>query len=135
MINNKGFTGISFPFRIGNRGGLVMSSTSRYEVPHIIESIQQILGTKKRERVMELHFGSDIDFRIFEENDTTTHTLIKYQILETLEEFEPRILVEGEDIEIWGKDEKVFATIDFVVIKFHSNHTVVVELGGTRNEK
>ena len=38
----SGYTGISYPFRINNRGGCVMSTTSRNDPTHIAESIQQI---------------------------------------------------------------------------------------------
>ena len=41
----SGFTGISYPFRISNRGGVVMSTTSRHDPSHISESIQQIFNT------------------------------------------------------------------------------------------
>ena len=41
----QGFTGISFPFRVGVKGGVVMSTTNEREVPHIIEAMKQILLT------------------------------------------------------------------------------------------
>ena len=81
----RGYNGISFPFRIGNKGGVVMSSTSRYEIPHIHESITQILGTKFKERVMEMQFGSDLDTRIFDPNDKSLQSMIKFQIVELLD--------------------------------------------------
>ena len=75
-----GYTGISFPFRVGARGGVVMSSTSRYEIPHIEESIVQILGTRPMERWMEYHIFSDLDTFIFEPNDRSLQTLLRHQL-------------------------------------------------------
>ena len=76
----QGYTGISFPFRIGVKGGVVTSTTSTREVPHIIESMKQILRTFKYERTMEYHIYSEVDTDIFEPNDISTHTLLQYQI-------------------------------------------------------
>ena len=79
-----GYTGISFPFRIGVKGGVVMSSTSRYEIPHIEESIIQILATRRMERWMEYHIFSDLEIFIFEPNDISLQTLFKHQLKEAM---------------------------------------------------
>ena len=52
-MGQSGFKGISFPFRISNRGGVVMSTTSQNDPTHIAESIQQIFYTNHLERPME----------------------------------------------------------------------------------
>lgn len=129
----KGYTGISFPFRIGNRGGIVMSSTSHSDVAHIEESIIQILSTNLGERVMDYELFSDIDTQIFEVNNVTTHNFIKYQIVEALGRHEPRIeelFVESNDIIIYGEEEKIFAEINYRVVDYGTNHTIKVNLGG-----
>ena len=79
-----GYTGISFPFRVGVRGGVVMSSTSRYGIPHIEESIVQILGTRPMERWMEYHIFSDLDTFIFEPNDRSLQTLLRHQLRQAM---------------------------------------------------
>lgn len=127
---SRGYTGISFPFKIGNRGGVVMSTTNRYEVPHIIESMEQILGTHKRERKMEKNFGSDLDLQIFEPNEPVTHNIIKYQIVQALKEFEPRVEVKEEDIDIRAEGESIYATINFTVLRYQSNYKATILLGG-----
>lgn len=126
---HTGYTGISFPFRIGIKGGIVMSSTTLYSVPHIEESIQQILGTRLRERVMELYFGSDIDSYIFEPNDLTTHTIIKYEIVEALTKFEPRIRIEEQDIILKAEDEKLYATLNYEVISYGLTYSSKIYIG------
>ena len=79
-----GYTGISFPFRIGVRGGVIMSSTNRYEIPHIEESIIQILGTRRMERWMEYHIFSNLEIFMFEPNNRSLHTLFKHQLKEAM---------------------------------------------------
>jgi phage baseplate assembly protein W len=111
-----GFTGISFPFRIGVKGGVVTSSTSIKEVPHIVESIKQILSTARYERTMEFHMYSDIDLDIFEPNDTSTFTLISYQVKDALRRLEPRI--EVESVKPYLNGNTVYATISFRVLAY-----------------
>lgn len=125
----SGYTGISFPFRIGVKGGIVMSSTSLYSVPHIEESIQQILGTRLRERVMELYFGSDVDSQIFEPNDLTTHTLIKYEIVEALTKFEPRIKVEEKDLILHSENEKLYVELTYEVVSYGLSYSSKIYVG------
>ena len=55
-MSNKGHYGVSFPFRIGVKGGIAMSGTNVNSARHIEESIQQILSTRRGERVMETFF-------------------------------------------------------------------------------
>ena len=79
-----GYTGISFPFRVGVRGGVVMSSTDRHEAPHIEESIVQILGTRPMERWMEYHIFSDLDNFLFEPNDSSLQTLLRHRLRQAM---------------------------------------------------
>lgn len=124
--------GISFPFRIGNRGGVVMSGVDSVSAPHLEESIEQILLTFKGERVMEHHFGSDLDIDIFEPNESATHNLIKFQIKEALEKYEPRITVES--ISLSQVDEEVNVEITYTVKEYNSTQTYTTTLGGGSDE-
>ena len=123
----KGFTGISFPFRIGVKGGVVTSTTSVNNVQHIIEAMEQILMTKPRERCMEYHFKSDIDYDIFEPNDASCRTLIAYQVEEALRELEDRIEVLSVDVE--SKDSTILAIINFKVLKYNTVHVANIKVG------
>lgn len=123
----QGFTGISFPFRIGVKGGVVMSSTSVREVPHIIEAMEQILLTRPKERCMEYAFKSDINTDIFEPNDVSTHTLIAYQVKEALKELEDRI--EVTSVEVTSRGSEVFATINFKVLVYDAPYTTELKVG------
>ena len=126
-MSEKGYTGISFPFRIGVKGGVALSSTSISSAQHIIESVTQILGTKPYERCMEYHFKSDIDADIFEPNDASCRTLIAYQITEALRELEDRISVESVDITSEGSS--IFAVIHFTILSYNTAHVANVKVG------
>lgn len=125
----QGFKGISFPFRIGNTGGVAMSSTNINEVPHIIEAMSQILLTRPLERCMEYHFKSDIDTDIFEMNSVSTHTLIAYQVKEALRELEDRI--EVLSVDITSNENSVFATINFKVLLYDATYSTELKVGDT----
>ena len=123
----QGYTGISFPFRIGVKGGVVTSTTSTREVPHIIESMKQILRTFKYERTMEYHIYSEIDTDIFEPNDVSTQTLLQYQIKDALARLEPRI--EVVDVEISSSNDTIYATIRFKVLPYDTEYTSKLKVG------
>lgn len=123
----RGFTGISFPFRIGVKGGVVMSTTDVMDVQHIIEAMTQILLTRPMERCMEYHFKSEIDSSIFEPNNVSIRTLLSYQIMEALRELEDRITVNAVDIE--SEDSTVIAVIRFTVLAYNKSYTTNIKVG------
>lgn len=123
----RGFTGISFPFRIGVKGGVVTSTTGVTEVQHIVESMAQILLTRPMERCMEYHFKSEIDTNIFEPNDASVRTLLAYQVKEALAELEDRIAVDS--VNIVSEDSSVIAVISFTVLAYGTSHTTSIKVG------
>ena len=130
---NSGYTGISFPFRISNQGGVVLSTTDVNDVPHIEESIHQILGTNFLERVMESEIYSSVQASIFEPNDVSLQQVIKTQILESLERLEERIELTDSDIELEvktdGDVEFLYAIITYKVIKYQTYYSTTVKVG------
>lgn len=126
-MSQKGFTGISFPFRIGVKGGVVTSTTSVNNAQHIIEAMTQILGTRPMERCMEYHFKSDVDSDIFEPNDASCHTLISYQVEEALRELEDRISVDS--VEIVSEGSTVNAVILFTILAYNTAHVATIKVG------
>jgi len=126
-MSNKGFTGISFPFRIGVKGGVVTSTTSVSDAQHIIEAMKQILGTRPLERCMEYHFKSDIDSDIFEPNNASSRTLISYQVKEALRELEDRISVKS--IDIVSEGSSINAVINFIILAYNTAHVTNIKVG------
>ena len=126
-MSERGFTGISFPFRIGVKGGVVMSTTGVSDVQHIIEAMTQILSTRPMERCMEYRFKSDIDSDIFEPNDASCRTLIAYQVKEALRELEDRIKVDSVDVTSEGSS--IIAVIHFTVLAYNTVHVTNIKVG------
>jgi uncharacterized protein len=96
MMDNE-VRGISFPFRIGGRGGVVMSGQDISEQRHIKEGIMQLLGTSEWERVMTPR-GLPPLANFFNNLNETTKNMAIFQITEALNVYEPR--VEVMDIQI-----------------------------------
>ena len=126
----SGYTGLAFPLRLNNRGGLQLSSTSPASADHIKESVHQIIGTEIHERVMETYFGSRVSAGLFEPNDLSAQSLIRFEIINALRRFEPRIEVEPDWIEFKEENNVLYATINFRVLSYGTEASVTVQLGG-----
>lgn len=136
----SGFKGISYPFRITNRGGCAMSTTSKTDPTHIVESIQQIFGTNFLERPME---GGDVytsvTMLLFEPNDESLQRVLKKRMVEDLERLEERIECEEDDIEfIVDVDssgiEYLYANITYRIIKYNTFYTSKIKIGEVLHE-
>jgi len=87
MTIQRGFTGISFPFRFDGRGGVATSTTSITDFSHIKESIMQIILTQVGERRMEPDFGSEVRDHLFTMvDDETDIAILKFKIQDTAPE-------------------------------------------------
>lgn len=132
MLGQKGFTGISFPFRFDGRGRVATSTTSVTDFSHIKESIIQIILTQVGERRMELEFGSEVKDHVFSMlDDETDIAILKFHIQEAIEKYEKR--VEINNIEVFhGEgvtgDGTWVVEIDFKVIKYLKNDIVRFKL-------
>lgn len=132
MATQRGYTGISFPFRFSGRGGVATSTTSPTNFSHIKESIQQILLTNVGERIMEPDFGINAREVLFSATeDETEQSVLKFLIKEAIEKFEKR--VEIQDIRIITDESSVMegtivVEIDFLVKKYLTSDSVKVTL-------
>lgn len=125
----KEIRGISFPFRIGGKGGVVTTKADLYTSTHLEESLEQIILTSLNERIME-EFGSSISFSIFSPNDEATHTLLKYEIVDAITRYDKRVEVTTDDIELVGDDATISIVINFVSNAVTQEITLKVEIGG-----
>lgn len=134
----SGYTGISYPFRISNRGGCVMSTTSKTDPTHIVESIQQIFNTSFLERPMESEIYTTVTSLLFEPNDETLQQVLKSRMVSDLERLEERVECEEDDIEfsveVEGDVEFLYATITFKIVKYNKYYTEKVKVGEVSNE-
>lgn len=131
----SGYTGISFPFRVSNRGGCVTSTTSATDPTHIAESIQQILGTNYLERPMEGdEVYSDLLRFVFEPNNETLQHLIRTRVVEDLQRLEERISCDESGVEFSvdvddNGAECLFISITYTIIKYNTTYMTTINLG------
>lgn len=129
----SGYTGISYPFRISNRGGVVMSTTSRTDPSHIAESIQQIFNTNFLERPMESEIYTTITSLLFEPNDVALQSVLKSRIVDDLERLEERIECDEDgvefEVEIEDDVEFLYAIISYKIIKYNTYYTSKIKVG------
>lgn len=134
----SGFTGISYPFRVSNRGGCVMSTTSRTDPTHIAESIQQIFNTNFLERPMESEIYTTVSSLLFEPNDLTLQQVLKARMVDDLERLEERVECGEEDIEfeveVEDDVEYLYANITYKIIKYNTYFTSKIKVGEISHE-
>ena len=113
--------GIAFPPRVGADGRLAWSAGAA----NVRESIQIILLTEWKERVMEPQFGGSLGLFLFEPNNVTTRHLIKDRIAKALAEWEPRVAVESVEVEEDAQDPQgAIATVVYKLIATQARERV-----------
>lgn len=96
----KVLKGISYPFRFNSKGGVATSVASVFDTTRFNESIEQIIRTGVKERVMELDFGSELYKYVHTSSfDETDITLIKYLVKEAIERHNELITVIDVQVE------------------------------------
>ena len=128
MMKNNAYTGISFPFRLSVRGGVAMSSTSPNSPQHIEEGLRQLISTKKKQRVMEANFGNTIYNYLLEYQDESLYGLIKYELIQLLEEQENRIRVDQHSTTVYGVGNTIYAEIHYSIDKYEEDFILSTEV-------
>lgn len=134
----SGFTGISYPFRVSNRGGVSMSTTSATDPTHIAESIRQIFNTSFLERPMESDIYTTVTSLLFEPNDEALQAVLKSRMVDDLERLEERVTCSEDDIEftieIEDDVEFLYANLTYTIIKYNTSYTSKVKVGEINHE-
>ncbi len=113
--------GMAFPPRVGGDGRVAWSEGEA----NVRESIQVILLTERRERLMLPEFGGGLSGYLFEPNTVTTRRLIKDRIQRALEQWEPRIAVESVEVEPDPQDSQAaVATITYQLVATQTRERV-----------
>ena len=113
--------GMAFPPRVGGDGRVAWSEGEL----NVRESIQVILLTERRERLMLPEFGGGLSGYLFEPNTVTTRRLIKDRIQRALEQWEPRIAVESVEVEADPDDSQAaVATITYQLVATQTRERV-----------
>ena len=101
-MNKAGSTPVNWPL-LG-----LPDSEGRLGYPSLEESVRQsikvILQTRPGERLMRPHFGGGLELLLHETNTLTTRRKIRSLISESLERWEPRILLDRVDV--WEVEER-----------------------------
>jgi len=101
-MNKPGSTPVNWPL-LGRP-----DSEGRLRYPGLEESVRQsikiILQTRPGERLMRPHFGGGLERFLHEPNTLTTRRKIRNLITESLERWEPRILLDRVDV--WEVEQR-----------------------------
>ena len=134
----SGFTGISYPFRVNNRGGVSMSTTSATDPTHIAESIRQIFNTSFLERPMESDIYTTVTSLLFEPNDEALQAVLKSRMVDDRERLEERVTCSEDDseftIEVEDDVEFLYAYLTYTIIKYNTSYTSKVKVGEINHE-
>lgn len=94
--SSQGFLGkgLRFPFTFQKRsGGTQISTATSRDHAHIHESIRQILGTRLGERFLRPDFGTRLHELVFEQNNAVLYGLIRHEVVDALDQWEPRVTI------------------------------------------
>lgn len=139
-MSEVGYTGISYPFRIGNHGGVVMSTTNKNDSTHIDEGIQQIFNTMFLERPMEPDVYSSVYELLFEPNDAVLQRVLKLRIVNDITRLDNRVECKESDIKFTIETDEngidyLFANITYAVVKYSTQiYTAKIKVGEIINE-
>lgn len=121
--------GWRFPFFIsGRRGGAEgMGGISDEEGKILVRmSLMQILGTRLGERVMRRGFGCRIHDLVFRPNDPVLDVEIEHYVRESIDRWEPRVIVGPVIINRDRRSEGVlFIEVNYEIIKFATVDSLV----------
>lgn len=121
--------GIAFPPRIGADGRMAWSEGPQ----NIRESIQIILQTEVKERLMLPSFGAGLGRFLFEPNTTASRRLIREQVENALRLWEPRIRLQAVNVEADTNDpQQVIITLEYGLVSTGAAErlALTVNLGG-----
>lgn len=133
MAEQKGFKGISFPFRFNSKGGVATSETSQDNFKHIDESIIQIIRTNELERINEPHMSSEVQRNMFNTPDENDIAMLQLYIKKAIRKHEKRVEVKDVRVNyVQDEDHDSYYAIEIVVYvsKYMKDHTVMTTLRG-----
>lgn len=100
-------TGLSFPLQLSVQGGIQLSS----EAQKVKESIWLILRTGVGERLYRPNFGSRLAELAFAPMNSETLIRIRLYVIEALESWEPRIIID----EVRTDPDPVRGRVDIII--------------------
>lgn len=98
-MNQDGLSGPSFQFRFNSKGSVAASAVDADNPAHILESIHQIVGTRRGERVMRPDFGADADDLVFAPQSSSGIQIAAHKIGQQILRWEKRVELRNVEIE------------------------------------
>ena len=120
-------TGPSHPFRFHDTLGYTVTSA---HAQHLRESIVQILGTRRGERLMRPTFGSRLHELLFETQDDVLYGLATHYVREALTRWEPRVHVQSVAVERKADTpHRLQVAVTYTIPAFQQDDQVQVTIG------
>ena len=119
------YSGIAYPVKAGHKGLFNVET----DIKLIEGNIIQILGTRRGERVMLPLFGSRILDFIHEPLDHITCALLRYELIDAIKMWEPRIILDRKNTTItpFPEEFKVMASIRYFLKTHNQNQSLILE--------
>ena len=120
------YSGISYPVKINKKRAF----NTEDDIKLIEGNIIQILGTRKGERVMLPLFGSRILDYIHEPLDHITCALLRYELIDAVSRWEPRITIDRKNTSVTPYPEqfRVMATLRYYLKTYKQNQNLILEI-------
>lgn len=126
-----GYKGVSFPFQLNKKGGILLSDTTVDAPIHLTQGLEQLFNTRRNERVMETDYFCPLEETLFEE-DESAETMIKSIMVDAVENLEERVTLEEDDIEIVHLEDGIQAIVTYTAEDLGIEETIPVNLGGAK---
>lgn len=120
------YSGIAYPVRPDKKGIFAIET----DVTLIVGNIIQILATRRGERVMLPTFGSMIMDFIHEPLDHITCALIRFELINAVSMWEPRIILDRKNTLItpYPQEFKVLASMRYYMKTYRQAQSLVLEI-------
>jgi uncharacterized protein len=114
--------GWAFPAGANATGGIAMVGG----VDEIEQAMYLILATTPGERPMRPEFGCPLVDHMFAPLDATTYGQLAFEVQHALQRWEPRVTVEGVDVEPHASDSAaVLITVSYVIRDTYDRRSLV----------
>lgn len=104
----------------------------RYDDQAIKASVRNLILTSYYERPFHPEIGSPIRGLMFELNTPLLPAVATKAIIQTIENFEPRVRLVNVDVKLSPDDVSLYVTIEFMIINTSTVQSVSVILNRTR---
>lgn len=88
----RNILGLAFPMRLDGVGGYLTQNES---LGALRDNVIQLIMTSRGSRVMRPDYGTDLRNSVFEQFDSNLENILRTQIIQVIEKYEPRVIVKS----------------------------------------